>query len=59
MPATIKEIFNLKSDYLTLRDKNANKFISEDELLDEIRTDCPMTLPNPPSFEIEPRKMPL
>ena len=49
VPATLKHIFNLSSDYLTSRDKEAHHFFKENELLDTMRTDCPETLPNPPT----------
>ena len=37
VPATLKNLFNLSSDFLTSRDKNSNFFVTEDELLDEMR----------------------
>uniref|UniRef100_A0A0D3EIK7 Uncharacterized protein n=1 Tax=Oryza barthii TaxID=65489 RepID=A0A0D3EIK7_9ORYZ len=51
IPATIKKIFNLSSDFLTRRDAWAGTFEHLFTDLDEPRTDCPETLPEipPPS----------
>lgn len=54
IPHTVKDIFNLKSDYLNIRDKEANPFITDDLILDEMRDDCITGLPEPPSFLKEP-----
>lgn len=51
VPKTVKEIFNLKADYLSERDKAANSFFTKDEILEKPRDDCPMTLPPVPSFK--------
>jgi hypothetical protein len=54
--ATIKSFLNLSAPFLNERDANANIFLYEDLLLDQIRTDCPLTLPEVfPSFEDMPR----
>jgi hypothetical protein len=56
IPATLKTFLNLSSPFLNPRDANANVFLYEDILLDEMRTDCPKTLPDVfPSFEEVPR----
>jgi hypothetical protein len=56
IPATLKTFFNLSSPFLNFRDADANVFLSEDILLDEMRTDCPKTLPEVfPSFKEMPR----
>uniref|UniRef100_A0A0E0JD10 Uncharacterized protein n=1 Tax=Oryza punctata TaxID=4537 RepID=A0A0E0JD10_ORYPU len=50
IPATIKKIFNLSSDFLTRRDAWAGTFEHVFTDLEEPRTDCPETLPEvPPS----------
>uniref|UniRef100_A0A0D9Y216 Uncharacterized protein n=1 Tax=Oryza glumipatula TaxID=40148 RepID=A0A0D9Y216_9ORYZ len=51
IPATIKKIFNLSSDFLTRRDAWAGTFEHLFTDLDEPRTDCPEILPEipPPS----------
>ncbi|KAF0901170.1 hypothetical protein E2562_038184 [Oryza meyeriana var. granulata] len=50
IPATIKKIFNLSSDFLTRRDAWAGTFDHIFTELEEPRTDCPETLPEvPPS----------
>ncbi|KRW99876.1 hypothetical protein PPERSA_10995 [Pseudocohnilembus persalinus] len=51
LPHTLKEIFNLSSDYLTVRDKEANPLFTVDQLLEQPRQDCPLTLPEIPSME--------
>lgn len=50
IPATIKKIFNLSSDFLTKRDAWAGTFDHIFTELDQPRTDCPETLPEV-SFE--------
>lgn len=57
IPHTIHDLFNLKSDYLNKRDEEASPFLWDDLILDEMRNDCPETLPSPPSFEEEPLKI--
>ncbi|KAH9310932.1 hypothetical protein KI387_025967 [Taxus chinensis] len=47
VPATVKKIFNLKSDFLTKRDAWAGSFESYFYVRDTPRTDCPETLPDP------------
>lgn len=47
LPATVKKIFNLSSDFLTLRDAWAGTFDSVLAERDSPRTDCPETLPSP------------
>ena len=54
MPGTVKEIFNL-NDFLTARDRNANIFVTDDDLVEVMRTDCPMILPEVPAGKIESR----
>ncbi|KAG8053718.1 hypothetical protein GUJ93_ZPchr0001g30020 [Zizania palustris] len=52
IPATIKKIFNLSSDFLTRRDAWAGTFEHMFAELEQPRTDCPETLPEvPPSTE--------
>lgn len=34
VPATVKAILNLTSDFLTVRDKESNIFVTEDDILD-------------------------
>lgn len=51
---TLKEIFDMKSDYLSERDKTMRPFVTPEEFLDRPRDDCPMTLPDIPSFEETP-----
>lgn len=48
VPKITREIFNLKSDYLTSREAEANSFLNEKVLASEIRTDCPEVLPDVP-----------
>ncbi|XP_042465149.1 non-specific phospholipase C1-like isoform X2 [Zingiber officinale] len=45
VPATVKKLFNLKSNYLTKRDAWAGSFESYFYLRKTPRTDCPETLP--------------
>eukprot|EP00252_Welwitschia_mirabilis_P007117 TRINITY_DN1820_c0_g1_i1.p1 TRINITY_DN1820_c0_g1~~TRINITY_DN1820_c0_g1_i1.p1 ORF type:complete len:527 (+),score=96.67 TRINITY_DN1820_c0_g1_i1:397-1977(+) len=45
--ATVKKLFNLKSDYLTKRDSWAGSFESYFYVRDKPRTDCPKKLPKP------------
>lgn len=45
IPATLKRIFNLSSDFLTKRDAWAGTFEHIFTELDQPRTDCPETLP--------------
>uniref|UniRef100_A0A7N0TGC8 Non-specific phospholipase C1 n=1 Tax=Kalanchoe fedtschenkoi TaxID=63787 RepID=A0A7N0TGC8_KALFE len=45
IPATVKRLFNLKSNFLTKRDAWAGTFESYLHLRDTPRTDCPVTLP--------------
>jgi phospholipase C len=47
IPATVKKIFNLKSDFLTKRDAWAGTFEGILQLRDSPRTDCPDKLPTP------------
>ncbi|XP_057828371.2 non-specific phospholipase C1 [Cryptomeria japonica] len=47
LPATVKKLFNLKSDFLTKRDAWAGSFESYFYIRDTPRTDCPETLPEP------------
>ncbi|XP_040379779.1 non-specific phospholipase C6-like [Oryza brachyantha] len=49
IPATIKKIFNLSSDFLTRRDAWAGTFEHILTELEEPRTDCPETLPEVPA----------
>jgi hypothetical protein len=56
IPATIKSFLNLSAPFLNERDANANVFLYEENLLNEMRADCPLTLPEVfPSFEDMPR----
>lgn len=48
VPATVKKMFNLKSDFLTRRDKWAATFEHVFMERDSPRTDCPEELPSPP-----------
>ncbi|KAG2596312.1 non-specific phospholipase C6-like [Panicum virgatum] len=48
IPATLKKIFDLSSDFLTKRDAWAGTFEHIFTELDEPRTDCPETLPEVP-----------
>lgn len=48
IPATLKKIFNLSSDFLTKRDAWAGTFEHIFTELDQPRTDCPETLPEVP-----------
>lgn len=48
VPATVKKLFNLDSDFLTLRDAWAGTFESLLYERDTPRTDCPEELPSPP-----------
>eukprot|EP00253_Pinus_taeda_P000479 PITA_00479 len=50
IPATVKKIFNLKSEFLTKRDAWAGTFESVLQLRDSPRTDCPDELPIPPQL---------
>ncbi|CAM8949407.1 unnamed protein product [Rhodiola kirilowii] len=45
IPATVKRLFNLKSNFLTKRDAWAGTFERYFHLRDTPRTDCPVTLP--------------
>ncbi|KAL7583290.1 non-specific phospholipase C1 [Lactuca sativa] len=45
IPATVKKLFNLDSDFLTKRDEWAGTFESYFNLRDTPRDDCPETLP--------------
>lgn len=54
VPKTIKEIFNLKSDYLSERDKSMNSFVTREEILDKPRDDCPLELPDIPNLTERP-----
>eukprot|EP00250_Pteridium_aquilinum_P002066 c12276_g1_i1 orf=222-1847(-) len=47
LPATVRKLFNLSSDYLTLRDAWAGTFESILLERDTPRTDCPEKLPSP------------
>ncbi|KAJ7559068.1 hypothetical protein O6H91_04G068500 [Diphasiastrum complanatum] len=49
IPATVKRIFNLKSDFLSKRDAWAGTFESILAPRSTPRTDCPATLPNVPA----------
>ncbi|KAI5063893.1 hypothetical protein GOP47_0020563 [Adiantum capillus-veneris] len=48
MPATVKKLFNLPSDFLTERDAWAGTFDSLVSERTSPRTDCPEELPSPP-----------
>jgi len=48
--ATVKKLFNLKSDFLTKRDAWAGTFEDVVQKRSSPRTDCPGTLPNPPKI---------
>lgn len=48
LPATVKKLFNLPSDYLTQRDAWAGSFESLLYQRSSPRTDCPVELPSPP-----------
>lgn len=50
IPATIKKIFNLSSNFLTHRDAWAGTFESVFGELTSPRTDCPGNKPSYPSF---------
>lgn len=50
IPATVKKIFNLKSEFLTKRDAWAGTFEGVVQLRDSPRTDCPYELPIPPQL---------
>ncbi|KAE8782118.1 Phospholipase C 2 [Hordeum vulgare] len=56
IPATIKKIFNLRSDFLTKRDEWAGTFEHIFTQLDQPRTDCPETLPEVPFERTTPAK---
>ncbi|CAO2202989.1 unnamed protein product [Urochloa humidicola] len=56
IPATIKKIFNLSSDFLTRRDAWAGTFEHIFTELDQPRTDCPETLPEVPFERPTPPK---
>ncbi|KQK02781.1 non-specific phospholipase C6 [Brachypodium distachyon] len=56
IPATIKKIFNLRSDFLTKRDEWAGTFEHIFTELKEPRTDCPETLPEVPFERTRPAK---
>ncbi|KAL6627590.1 hypothetical protein ACP70R_031316 [Stipagrostis hirtigluma subsp. patula] len=56
IPATLKKIFNLSSDFLTKRDAWAGTFEQIFTELDEPRTDCPETLPEVPFQRPSPAK---
>ncbi|EMS48359.1 Non-hemolytic phospholipase C [Triticum urartu] len=56
IPATIKKIFNLRSDFLTKRDEWAGTFEHIFTQLDQPRTDCPETLPEVPFERTTPTK---
>ncbi|CAD6232321.1 unnamed protein product [Miscanthus lutarioriparius] len=56
IPATIKKIFNLSSDFLTKRDAWAGTFEHIFTELDQPRTDCPETLPEVPFERPTPPK---
>ncbi|XP_002455351.2 non-specific phospholipase C6 [Sorghum bicolor] len=56
IPATIKKIFNLSSDFLTKRDAWAGTFEHIFTELDQPRTDCPETLPEVPFVRPTPPK---
>ncbi|PON49389.1 Phosphoesterase [Trema orientale] len=45
IPATVKKLFNMKSNFLTKRDKWAGTFENYFYLRDTPRDDCPVTLP--------------
>lgn len=45
IPATVKKLFNLQSNFLTKRDAWAGTFENYFYLRDSPRTDCPVTLP--------------
>lgn len=51
IPKTLKEVFKLGSDYLTIRDQEAGSVINPDFLLSKPRTDCPLKLPEVPGFD--------
>ncbi|KAH9302086.1 hypothetical protein KI387_013669 [Taxus chinensis] len=50
IPATVKKMFNLKSDFLTKRDAWAGTFETVVQARTTPRTDCPETLPEPPKI---------
>uniref|UniRef100_A0A0A8XQH9 Non-specific phospholipase C6 n=1 Tax=Arundo donax TaxID=35708 RepID=A0A0A8XQH9_ARUDO len=56
IPATLKKIFNLSSDFLTKRDAWAGTFEHIFTELDQPRTDCPETLPEVPFERPSPSK---
>ncbi|CAM0871289.1 unnamed protein product [Alopecurus aequalis] len=56
IPATIKKIFNLRSDFLTKRDEWAGTFEQIFTDLEGPRTDCPETLPEVPFVRTHPAK---
>ncbi|CAL4957575.1 unnamed protein product [Urochloa decumbens] len=56
IPATIKKIFNLSSDFLTKRDAWAGTFEHIFTELEQPRTDCPETLPEVPFERPTPPK---
>jgi phospholipase C len=45
IPATVKSLLNMQSPFLTARDAQSALLVSESDLLDVPRTDCPETLP--------------
>uniref|UniRef100_A0A0D6R545 Non-specific phospholipase C1 n=1 Tax=Araucaria cunninghamii TaxID=56994 RepID=A0A0D6R545_ARACU len=47
VPATVKKLFNLKSNFLTKRDAWAGSFENYFYIRETPRTDCPETLPDP------------
>lgn len=47
IPATVKKLFNLKSNFLTKRDAWAGTFENYFKLRDSPRTDCPGLLSSP------------
>ncbi|XP_062190958.1 non-specific phospholipase C6-like [Phragmites australis] len=56
IPATLKKIFSLSSDFLTKRDAWAGTFEHIFTELDQPRTDCPETLPEVPFERPSPAK---
>jgi len=56
IPATLKKIFNLQSDFLTERDAWAGTFEHVFANRTTVRTDCPVTLPDAPPVAGLPQK---
>lgn len=56
IPATVKKMFNLSTNFLTYRDAWAGTFESVLDLKGGPRTDCPVVLPKPTAMRSTPAK---